>query len=289
MAIEQDDQQEFDQAFGIAAGVSDPPPPPEDAPEKSDPEPKETPPEPTPAAEAPPKTETPPAADPPKDEAAHLKGRVGWLEGTLRLEQEKARKLQEELEAARKATPVQDPGATDDEAEAIIKELEDELPTVGKAMRALLNKATAARPASTDEIDRVVRERVAPIEETYRKAEADRHFSTIRAAHPDFDQITAKDSELFSWVEKQPSYLRAGMTSVLNEGNAADVVDLLTRFKQETNRPTTTARGAAPNRAKEIAAASAVARRSPATVPQSAPDPDDYDAAFEEAVRAGSK
>jgi hypothetical protein len=56
-------------------------------------------------------------------------------------------------------------------------------------------------------------------------------YSAIKSLVPDYD--TVRDKAL-AWVETQPTYLKAAYQQVASEGSAADVADLINRFKTET-------------------------------------------------------
>ena len=71
------------------------------------------------------------------------------------------------------------------------------------------------------------------------------HYRAIYDAHPDADSI-AESKELNDWMGAKPSFVRDALQSVLQGGTAAQVIELLAAFKQETggarqqaNSPTT--------------------------------------------------
>ena len=55
----------------------------------------------------------------------------------------------------------------------------------------------------------------------------------INDAHADFETVKPAVSE---WIGKQPAYLQAALKATWEGGAAKDVVDLVTRFKQDTGR-----------------------------------------------------
>lgn len=60
------------------------------------------------------------------------------------------------------------------------------------------------------------------------------HYSAIKQAHTDFEEI--RDSgKLSEWIEGKPKYMRDAMTNVYKAGDTQDVVDLFNQFKTETN------------------------------------------------------
>lgn len=75
--------------------------------------------------------------------------------------------------------------------------------------------------------------KVAPIDEQ-RAAEATQaHYRAILEKHPDAPQI-ADSKELNDWLSAQPDYLQATYQQVMGSGSAAQINDLLDRFKRDT-------------------------------------------------------
>ena len=58
------------------------------------------------------------------------------------------------------------------------------------------------------------------------------HVGDLKSAVPDYDKIDIKS--LVAWVETQPAYLRPGYDQVLKTGTAADVKDVVDRFRAST-------------------------------------------------------
>lgn len=131
-----------------------------------------------------------------------------------------------------------------------------------------LEANTAQKLARVDDLE----SKVVPIEEQ-RIAQANQsHHQAILERHPDAGQI-AESKELNDWLERQPDYLRETYDRVIAEGSAAQVSDLLDRFKQELGiAPTQAAQPPADNLdALKAAAASKVQQAKPA-VPNSLSD-----------------
>lgn len=60
------------------------------------------------------------------------------------------------------------------------------------------------------------------------------HFSFLRERHPDFEEH--RDSgAILEWIEGKPVYLRNSLKAIYEEGEAEDIVDLITDFKRENN------------------------------------------------------
>lgn len=131
-----------------------------------------------------------------------------------------------------------------------------------------LEANTAQKLARVDDLE----SKVVPIEEQ-RIAQANQsHHQAILERHPDAGQI-AESKELNDWLGRQPDYLKETYDRVIAEGSAAQVSDLLDRFKQELGiAPTQAAQPPADNLdALKAAAASKVQQVKPA-VPNSLSD-----------------
>lgn len=195
-------------------------------------------------------TETPPAAK----ESAPPAAEVTPPADTTDYKAEAVR-LQAELDVAKKAPPaaVEDTAVEEfampeaptaktvlsDEEYGVVTAYEEEWPDVARA-EALKRKVDIA--VMTDQIYREVATAlkgilgtVAPIVESAQLSADEKHYAAIEAAHPDYLEVV---KNIDGWVEKQPAYLKTAMNAVLDNGSAAEVNDLFTRFKQETGRVT---------------------------------------------------
>lgn len=61
----------------------------------------------------------------------------------------------------------------------------------------------------------------------------DAHFKMIYDAHPDADSII-ESQELAQWIDSQPSHTKLGIQTVLQRGNAQDVIGVFNDFKKST-------------------------------------------------------
>ena len=144
---------------------------------------------------------------------------------------------------------------------------------------------------------------MAPISKAAEQSDEDRHFSAITRAHSDFDTLTKPDakgvSPLKAWIAEQPRILREAYTKVYTDGNAQDVIDLVDAYKQATGKaggaPKTgdDATGGKPDEGKKPDPAKAAKADALTPVPSKRTtvatkgvDPNDFDAAFEEAAAA---
>lgn len=106
---------------------------------------------------------------------------------------------------------------------------------------------------------------------------------------PDYDAVT---EQIGPWVEKQPDYLRAAYMSVMQNGTEDQVMDLITRYKQEMGQaggaqvvqpPARQVTELSPT-AKQAAARLAPVSTKRTTASVVAPATD-FDSAFDEAVK----
>lgn len=125
-------------------------------------------------------------------------------------------------------------------------------------------------------------------------------YQDLTALVPDYDVVRDKT---LAWVETQPAYLKRAYQEVANSGTAADVADLINRFKKETGYAAPAAPAAAMttpaatpavapvvNAALPPAAAAAVAAlkvvKSSRSEAATTVDANDFDGAFAEFAKA---
>lgn len=228
-----------------------------------------------------PEATTPPATDW-ETEAKRWKDRYSTLQGKYNAEVARAQRgndgpAGDQSAAPKQATQAPQPqpaAASDDDDEQLLQELDEQLPTVAKAVRKLIAKERQA-------IEQDVMGRIAPIERTAQESARERHFNTIRSAHQDFD-VVVTSPDLAAWVDEQPPYLAASYRAVMERGTAEDVVDLLARFKKESGyapAPAPQSNPAPKARTDALRSAAAPRLRSHAAIP-SRVDRNDFDAAW---------
>ena len=79
---------------------------------------------------------------------------------------------------------------------------------------------------------------VQPLQAQAQETEAQKHFSAILSAHPDAQSV-AESAELAAFIDKQPSFVRAQYQSVVTQGTASQVVELLDVFKAASGKAQT--------------------------------------------------
>ena len=89
-------------------------------------------------------------------------------------------------------------------------------------------------------VETELKTRVEPIQQQLFQTEADRHFSAIRAAHPDINAIL-DSGDLFTWIDSLPPVMQNGAKYVYQYGTAQEVISLLNDYKSARGvKPRTT-------------------------------------------------
>lgn len=143
-----------------------------------------------------------------------------------------------------------------------IREFEESFPEVARAVQARMDHL-AFNMAS--QMLMTVAQRYEPVLAQVQALAESSQISELRTRNPDYDTIN-KDAVL-DWIEQQPTYLKAAYAHVVQAGTAAEVTDLLGRYKQSLS-------AAAPAPAAPAApAAPGQAPRPAAPAPRPAPSP----------------
>ena len=169
-----------------------------------------------------------------------------------------AAEMQAMLEAAPKAAPTPQatqsaPIETEPEAPAedVFGDYSEE--AIKKGVEKLVSSQVGAIRA---EMEAKLAAALAPSQHAAAESAAESHFSAINKAHPDVESVVPSQ-EMANWIAKQPSFAQAGYKAVLEEGSAAEVIELLDNFKAATGRTAATGK---PSAAAAAAAAIANAR-----------------------------
>lgn len=131
----------------------------------------------------------------------------------------------------------------DDATKVALEEYEKDFDSVSKMEGIKREKALAKLKAEildeiggkTKEILEQLTTRTAPIEKiekTIEENDRNAHFSAIREAHSDFETYRDNGS-ILKWIETKPKYIQDAMKATYAEGEAGDVVDLISDFKKE--------------------------------------------------------
>lgn len=79
---------------------------------------------------------------------------------------------------------------------------------------------------------------LAPIQQQQETSEDDAHFGAINRAHPDIESVLPSQ-EYAKWLGAQPGYVQAAINNVIEGGTAAEVIEVMDRYKTETGLKTT--------------------------------------------------
>lgn len=165
-----------------------------------------------------------------------------------------------------------------------LQTFEKEYPDMAKAMMVV------QRASMTQMLTHVIGEfnkALAARDEILQELGTRQQESDLTSAVPDYNDIHAK---VVAWVKTQPRYLQPAYEHVIANGTAEEVIDLIGQWRvaSGTAAPVATTTAAAPKVDNELstAAKKAAAALAPVTskrtvVPASAPDPNDYEGAFE--------
>jgi hypothetical protein len=141
---------------------------------------------------------------------------------------------QADLIKSLQAAKVEDAGTGDTKAqEAVIAEYQGEFPEVVEDMKPFIQRMIdEGIKAGLSQFQTEINERVAPVEKIANETAAERYFSSIRAAHPDADEIV--DDKAFSdWVNKQPSFVKASYMEALEyKRPASDLIEMFSAYKE---------------------------------------------------------
>lgn len=119
---------------------------------------------------------------------------------------------------------------------------------IAKGVAALVDQRAAAL------VDARLAQAMQPLQQREQLSAQQAHENAIYAAHADADEI-ADSAEFKQWVDAQPAFARAAVANVLQNGSAAEIVEVFSTFKGA--RPA--ASQAAPANAVDAAVAKAKA------------------------------
>ena len=122
-----------------------------------------------------------------------------------------------------------------DELPDNVKELFEIHPEIANAVKALVDTKVSAVKKN---VETELKTRVEPIQQQIFQSEADKHFSAIRAAHPDINAIM-DSGDLFTWINSLPPVMQNGAKYVYQYGTAQEVISLLDDYKSArgVNKP----------------------------------------------------
>lgn len=154
-------------------------------------------------------------------------------DGRLSAKDREVAALRDELARAKEAAAKV--GGSDDADDASVTAFLEEFPELATPIQKMIEKVTKKHgQAVADDMIAKVDRRIAPLAETMQETTVEKHLSTIRAAHSDFETIV-KGDDLQTWIGEQPKYMQPSLREVYERGYAEDVVDMLTQYKTARN------------------------------------------------------
>lgn len=131
-----------------------------------------------------------------------------------------------------------DSGATLDSSKATksseaVKEFFETFPDMAEAVSQMIEEKTSAATKSFEE---TLNNRVIPIQQHLEQNATQAFINKVLAVHPDALQI-ANSQALRAWSETLDPVMQYGVKTVMQYGNADDVIALLTQFKNATKAP----------------------------------------------------
>lgn len=180
----------------------------------------------------------------------------------------------------------------DDKDKAALEVFKSEWSEVAAPVTALINAHVKAALVNQEkQILGRMEQHLAPIQQVTVQSQAAAHMAAIQAAHPDFQQVVG---DLPGWIEKQPSLIQPALRQAYERGTAAEVVELLSHYKQAIGQtgaapaqPASSAAQVQPT-AAPISRAALAATKAPPVAKRStvstSRDPNDFEAAFNEGL-----
>ncbi len=192
---------------------------------------------------------------------------------------------------------------TEDEKKALAKFKED-FPNEAAAVEARLKSVdrdiNARVYQAVQAVLQHVNGRLAPVETRVSETTLQSHLDALHKAHADYDQVVEK---IPAWIKTQAALLQPTLQAAYDDGDTQSVLDLVAMYKKDTGVSTvgkTAEQIAAEQRVvdeaaakkkkadEEAAALAPVSGKRTTTAPRGQPDPNDFDAAFNEAAAAAA-
>lgn len=98
---------------------------------------------------------------------------------------------------------------------------------IAKGIQTLLAKAV---PALREQLKAELDAELSPLRAERAKTQVDSHYAPIYAKHPDANEL-GESAEFKGWIEKLPSFMKAGVTNALASGTAEQVIEVFDSFK----------------------------------------------------------
>lgn len=96
-----------------------------------------------------------------------------------------------------------------------------------------IEAGVAAKTAALVQEINALKAALAPIQQQQAQSEDDAHFGAINKAHPDIESVLPSQ-EYGKWLSAQPRYVQSAINAVIEGGTAAEVIEVMDRYKAET-------------------------------------------------------
>lgn len=201
-------------------------------------------------------------------------------EAESKLQEAEEKSTQEKSKAKKKADSL--PDGDDDE---VLKEFIEEFPSLERPIKALAMRMAKQVVESELKELKPKFEKIDDLEKTIEEDETAEHFRLIEEAHDDYKEIM-KSGKLEEWIEAQPSFVKAGLEKVVQEGTAKEVIEMFDTYKESMglSKPSKTQdqSGKKSKKAKDMMAVDG--SPSKPNTKAGKKDKDDFDAAWDEAM-----
>lgn len=170
------------------------------------------------------------------------------------------------------------------EEQATLTQVQTDFPDVAKLLQAV-ERTTIARvqnayEARLKDLEAKISQQMAPALQVSQQYAKDAHTSEILKGHADAFDVLPK---VEAWVDTQPSFLKTAYNAVLDNGSAAQIVELFNLYKGSVTAPAAPTPKEDPQQkaAKEKKLNAQEGVRGRHTSGRAAVDPDDFDGAFD--------
>lgn len=159
-------------------------------------------------------------------------------EGRLRKRQQELERQQQELgggefeEEDQGGADAQEQQHTDEDIsfddDQEFQQFAEDYPEVAQAMTRMMNRMVGKM------VDTRMGQAVEPIRQDIDRRDLETHFSEIRRAHPDFDNLVedVESNPLLEWIEGLPYRDANRYMEIYNKGRAQDVIGMVADFKK---------------------------------------------------------
>lgn len=100
-----------------------------------------------------------------------------------------------------------------------------------KTVQAVQKATTELMTTELKKLALAAKKRMDDIESKVVKSEDDAHFDTVKGAHPDYQKYV-DDGSLSTWIDSLSPSKKKAYTTIYNEGEASEVIDMFDEFKE---------------------------------------------------------